>query len=194
MNAHISLRFHSENLWFDLGTPLPIQKRLLWFPSAHLCTIEQTMTSKQTTITSFHQLQNSTFNSLFNLRIWYNVIKYNISGMILQTSPWQISLTYFTSLYLYLQSCYKIQHLIRFFLFNIVVHPAYVVFNNILIIIIIIIVMLLWLDQSTQRFFMLIIFNKKFINIKKHCVDWSNNNNIIIIIIIINFLIKNLLT
>jgi hypothetical protein len=36
-------------------------------------------------------------------------------------------------------------------LFNIVVHPAYVIFNNILIIIIII-VMLLLLDRSTQRF------------------------------------------
>jgi hypothetical protein len=38
---------------------------------------------------------------------------------------------------------------------NIVVHPAYVIFNNILIIIIIIIIiiMLLLLDQSTQRFF-----------------------------------------
>jgi hypothetical protein len=38
--------------------------------------------------------------------------------------------------------------------FDIVVHPAYVIFNNILIII----VMLLLLDQSTQHFFMLIIF------------------------------------
>jgi hypothetical protein len=27
-------------------------------------------------------------------------------------------------------------------------------------------------------------FNKKFINIKKRCVDWSNNNNITTIIII----------
>jgi hypothetical protein len=38
-------------------------------------------------------------------------------------------------------------------------------------------------------------FNKKFINIKKRCVDWSNNNNvtiiIIIIIIIINILLHN---
>jgi hypothetical protein len=44
--------------------------------------------------------------------------------------------------------------------FNIVVHPAYVIFNNILIIIIIIIIvmLLLLLDQSTQRFFMLINF------------------------------------
>jgi hypothetical protein len=42
-------------------------------------------------------------------------------------------------------------------LFNIVVHPAYVIFNNILIIIIVVILLL---DQSTQRFFMLIIFIK----------------------------------
>jgi hypothetical protein len=32
-------------------------------------------------------------------------------------------------------------------------------------------------------------FNKKFINIKKRCVDWSNNNNITIIIIIIIILL-----
>jgi hypothetical protein len=46
-----------------------------------------------------------------------------------------------------------------------VVHPAYVIFNNILMIIIIIIVMLLLLDQSTQRFFYV---NKFLLNIKLH--------------------------
>jgi hypothetical protein len=36
-------------------------------------------------------------------------------------------------------------------------------------------------------------FNKKFINIKKRCVDWFNNNNITIIIIIIIIIIINIL-
>jgi hypothetical protein len=45
------------------------------------------------------------------------------------------------------------EHRLSFF-FNIVVHPAYVIFNNILIIIIIIIIItvILLLDQSTHAF------------------------------------------